>query len=331
MTAPNLKPKARATARLRKPRDRINSDRRTKPSLTSSREPVPFDQAISNFLSLSEVICIEDDLDDPALALVLECAKSHRAKLYTANLLIAPGTAMAAGGIISCFKDKSYKGLAVGLVGGLALAPALWLRHNRSEPNLDQLLKLASPKRRKFLSGLFQFKAALERRDVVAYERTTYTRGKGRFRQIDPSMFHADHAMAALIGGNEYWSCVKLDTSFRHQAPTSELLFDIGAHRASMFVDGKLLSDMTATQFDRAKDIIFSSPAGNKTLLKHINHIEHFRSLNPKDYPRVEDRVAAVAAMVGVGVGESSLRQLVSGNLDHFERKLRQIEFPQNF
>jgi hypothetical protein len=309
---------------------RDDQKHKVKRSLTEP-EPVGLDEAISAFLRLNKTIHVPEQLDEKTLALVLDRALESKDAENFSSVLAIPGIVLALGGALTYVKDKSSKGLVASMVGMAAVAPFFRQRSHSSEPKPDELFAGVSPKKAQFLAGLLQFKAALERGEIRAFERRMPPLSDSRFRELDPSMFRADHALAAIVGGYKYWRCVKLRTQWKHLMPTSDLLFLVGEHRVSTYVDGKVLTELPQAKFEAAKAVILAFPGKIKTVKAHLQYIERARTLDATIFTTPERKAVEVAKMVGVGVGESSLKQLYAGQLGHFENQLRLVSFPKDF
>lgn len=281
------------------------------------------DESFARFCSLKRTQPIADLLGAKVLDCILvaatECETTHNR--YAA--LAFPGAAFGIAGALEYIRNRRFLALAIGLAGAAAASPLLRARTHRTEPSKAKLLDTATLKQRRFVIAMLEFQEHLAAGRIAAFERITPHERDRQYREVHPSLFRADHALAAIVGGNRYWACARVRSSLQHQLPTTDLLFEIGSVRARAYLDGKYLVEASSESFARAKQAIMARFPNDRTLHAHLDSIEKMRALDPMKFLSPAAKAAEVAGHIDRARTQTLLAE---GLLDYFENRMRQVE-----
>lgn len=297
-----------------------------RPAPSAAPQPdsaLALDEAFARFCGLKRTQPVADLLGAKVLDCILvaatECEVKH--KRYAA--LAFPGAAIGIGGALEYIRNRRLVALAIGLAGAAAASPLLRARTHRTEPSKAKLIDTATLKQRRFVIAMLEFQEHLAAGRIAAFERVTPHERDRHYREVHPSLFRADHALAAIAGGNRYWACARVRSTLQHQLPTTELLFEIGSIRARPYLDGKFLIEATPENFELARQAIMARFPSDRTLHAHLGSIEKMRALNPVKFPSPAAKAAEVAGDIDRARTQTLLAE---GLLGYFEDRMRQVE-----
>jgi hypothetical protein len=282
-----------------------------------------FEEALVRFANERDARPLTKLLGDKPIQRILEAALSSAKSEKLVSAIAIPSTIVAMGGALAYIKERETKPLLAFAIGLAGLWPFLNNRTHRTEPTRQQLIDVATLKQRRFVTAALEFQEALADGSIKAFEKLTPHSRSTAYRQIDPSMFRADHALAAIIGGSEYWRCVKVRTSLKHMLPTTDLYFEIGSARARPYLTGKLLIDLPLAKYRIARRAIEDRFPKDRVIANCLDGIDRMRALDPQVYGSAEDKATKVH---GRADHARTLTMLAEGQLEHFENRLRLVD-----